>query len=546
MDTTLNTPQKKIDGIKILHLDAKGYGPEGKHTRDEWRGLCLHYLLAGKDDFESWQGSWFHLIDETSERVSFEYELTYDDGNIQRALLSYHSGYSFDYAGVLFSNSLNCDNFVFKHSVLFSGAKFCEDTFFKNAYFKKHAHFRYTNFAKRAVFNASIFANDTYFMDALFSDEALFEECRFIEKDAIANYINVRFEKIANFKHVEFHGRAEFSRTIFFGYTYFWYVNCHSYINFDNTIFYKMSYFNNANFLEEVYFKNANFYKHVFFFETIFQKQCRFDNDFGEKHLGTKFHREANFEKATFNNIGYFNNVQFLGEIPSFLGVDNATTRFEFSDEKYFSKLDVSEDAVKKLGLLKRLADEHGQIDQALNFNALELRAKAKQPRAGWGVKLVTALYEHVSDFGRSFFRPFAIYASILFLTFLVALEHSAYNAPRDCAGHLWWQTKIEWKENPLCQSPAVRDMSFEDKKEDAKKLHLSGIRAASEYTLYRAAGVLDFSDNGKATDAVARRLFGQSIEPWWMRIWGVFKAIASTALLFLAALGLRNKYRIK
>jgi hypothetical protein len=30
------------------------------------------------------------------------------------------------------------------------------------------------------------------------------------------------------------------------------------------------------------------------------------------------------------------------------------------------------------------------------------------------------------------------------------------------------------------------------------------------------------------------------------MRLWGIFKAIASTALLFLAALGLRNKYRIK
>jgi uncharacterized protein involved in copper resistance len=61
-----------------------------------------------------------------------------------------------------------------------------------------------------------------------------------------------------------------------------------------------------------------------------------------------------------------------------------------------------------------------------------------------------------------------------------------------------------------------------------------------------RAAGILDFSDNGKGTEAVANRLFGQPIEPWWMRIWGVLKAVASTALLFLAALGLRNKYRIK
>ena len=65
-------------------------------------------------------------------------------------------------------------------------------------------------------------------------------------------------------------------------------------------------------------------------------------------------------------------------------------------------------------------------------------------------------------------------------------------------------------------------------------------------HTLYRAAGVLDFTDNDKQTEAINRRLFAAPIEPWWMRAYGVLKAIASTALLFLAALGLRNRYRLK
>jgi hypothetical protein len=79
-----------------------------------------------------------------------------------------------------------------------------------------------------------------------------------------------------------------------------------------------------------------------------------------------------------------------------------------------------------------------------------------------------------------------------------------------------------------------------------AQTIHLSGYRAAVEYAVYRAAGVLDFADNDKQTEAINRRLFREPIEPWWMRAYGIFKAIASTALLFLVALGLRNNYRLK
>ena len=56
----------------------------------------------------------------------------------------------------------------------------------------------------------------------------------------------------------------------------------------------------------------------------------------------------------------------------------------------------------------------------------------------------------------------------------------------------------------------------------------------------------MDFTDTGKQNNAVNCRLFEEPIEPPLMRVWGIFKGIASIALLFLAALGLRNKYRIK
>ena len=83
--------------------------------------------------------------------------------------------------------------------------------------------------------------------------------------------------------------------------------------------------------------------------------------------------------------------------------------------------------------------------------------------------------------------------------------------------------------------------------KDDAENpLQLTQGRAAIEYALFRAGGVMDFTDTGKQNNAVNCKLFGIPIEPDGMRAWGVFKSIASLALLFLAALGLRNKYRIK
>ena len=335
---------------------------------------------------------------------------------------------------------------------------------------------------------------------------------------------------VAFFKNTSF-AQVSFEYSIFKGHT-----------NFGMSHFRGKTTFRRAVFMGDVHFEGVLFKGNAYFIQTEFQKHCQFCNQYdSEKKIWgqeTRFSQEVDFENAIFKSVCHFERVHFLGKTPSFLGVDNASTRIEFSGDEYFNKNDISEDAIKRLGQLKRLADEQGQTDQALSFNALELHAKASMPNAHWFFKFFTYLYDVVSDYGRSFMQPLGIYASILMLTFLVALEHSAYNAPRNytqqgCEKYIWWVERVSWIEDKNCV-------------DKTNLLQLTGLRAASEYTLYRAAGVLDFSDNGKATDAVANRLFGQSIEPWWMRIWGVFKAIASTALLFLAALGLRNKYRIK
>jgi hypothetical protein len=125
----------------------------------------------------------------------------------------------------------------------------------------------------------------------------------------------------------------------------------------------------------------------------------------------------------------------------------------------------------------------------------------------------------------------------------------------RFARGHIFFALVNAIPNNPKvqCQGDTCTvfwDLSLIETRENLRvsenSVNLDAYRAALEYTIYRAVGVLDFSDNGKATDAIARRLFGQPFEPWFMRAWGIFKAVMSLVLLFLFALGLRNKYRIK
>ncbi len=239
------------------------------------------------------------------------------------------------------------------------------------------------------------------------------------------------------------------------------------------------------------------------------------------------FKKQADFENAVFENVGHFERVRFLAHTPGFRGCKIDSTRLEFSNDSYFPKKEDSEDAIKNISFLKRLADEHGQTDQALNFNAMELRAKRLQttPKsAPWAFKAVTWLYEKLSDYGRSFMRPLMGYVGLLLLSVVLTMACATYGTSAECANQA------------LCIPPPGQP----------PLLKLSYERAVFEYAMFRAGGLLDFTDTGKQNHAVNCKLFGTPIDPPVMRGWGVFKAIASLAFLFLMGLGLRNKYRIK
>lgn len=528
------TTESLTPGVQILHFEDYGYGPNGSMKRKDWRAECLKNLLAGKGQFEAWQNTWKYSKNDSLPSVDIGITVLHanDTSKLSVRFLSTRP-YALDFSGHLFDETFNAYGYTFETHAYFNGATFTNGANFHSAKFKQSANLRLAVFEKNTEFRNASFASIAHFNDATFVNYAIFANAEF---DELVYFSGAHFGENAIFNEVTFRNDTHFT----------------------NTTFELIAGFRLANFHGDANFKGAWFLGEANFFNAQLLKQCRFDVQLGEMcemdhwiqlHRFTQFRSFANFENALIEKVGHFEGVEFKTAPPSFRGVDIGTTRLEFSNDYFFPNDSNTQQAIDDISFLKRLSDEHGQTDQALNFNAMELRAKRRQEGAGWGFVFFTWLYELVSNFGRSFVRPLIAYFVLLIFTLGVSFEHAASTARavKNCPAHVDWYKSMEWVDGTEnCPSEYYKNLTGAKKDKEDEAWHLDGFRAAFEYTLYRSSGILDFADSDKKTSEVAQRLFGQPIEPGYMRAWGVFKAIASTALLFLAALGLRNKYRIK
>jgi hypothetical protein len=474
---------KKVVNVEILHLDELGYGPEGKHTRREWRAECLENLLAGKDQFLAWQNSWFTHYKDTSQTNRYRYILHYEDGNKKVVNMNGLRG-SLDFIGQEIGSCTSSD-YMFLVNTYFDFSTFKSDAFFMHTIFKGKAHFPSVIFKYTARFNGITFEDSAYFTRSKFENEGIATSW--------------------------FQG-AQFSGTIFKNDAWF-----------DSVVF-EAGTFSGASFQDLVYFDGA-----------IFKHDIKFD--------GAKFFGPTSFQGVIFNNLAHFERTKFLRYYPTFRGCIIDSTRLEFSDESYFPLDNFFEEAIKNISFLKRLSDEHGQVDQALNFNAMELRAKrlnllntvllyeAPDRRlflSKWWETCFTLGYEKISDFGRSFTKPLFWLLVVLVISFIFGISTAYFHPP------LVNQNTLH---SANSSSPCEAGCE--------KYIGLSAYRAATEYSLYRSGNFLDFTDSDKNTASINMRLFGSEIEPWWARVFGFVKGIFTAILLFLIALGLRNKYRV-
>jgi hypothetical protein len=555
---------KKIDSVEILDLDELGYGPEGNHTRETWRAECLKNFLAGKDQFLVWQQSWQALAEKNNRQARFDGVATFEDGSTEdfKIGFGFHDSHALDFAGQVFESDINAKGFECLQPVLFVSATFSGAVWFDNAIFSDKAWFGNTSFAGNtrfgsvtfsdvAWFQGATFSGSAWFGNAIFSGAAVFGDATFSD---VAGFGNATFSDVAGFQGAIFSGNAGFDRATFSINAGFQGVTFSGVAGFQGANFSGNAGFDRATFLSNAGFGSAAFSGDAVFIKTKFNSASYF--------VDATFERRAEFENAHFENVGHFEGACFnalASEVPAFRGCKIDSTRLEFSDDLNFTQHDFTENAIKNISALKRLADEHGQTDQALNFNAMELRAKRKSAwqalmplshkdakylknQLSWQVWVritnffrdrfwfcvFTWMYEKISDFGRSFTKPLFW----LLITMMISLIFSIF---------------LAYFHSPLANQNAQQSIyqSLSSEVENDSYIGLSGYRAATEYSLYRSSNFLDFTDVDKNTASINMRLFGSEIEPWWARLFGFFKGIFTAILLFLIALGLRNKYRV-
>lgn len=540
---------KKIVSIEVLHLEDIGYGPEGLLTRKEWRKECLEKYQEGDSAFLNWQDSWYLLAQKNHRQLHFSIIVKFENGMIQKRECFTYS-HALDFSAIDMNFRKHTKD-IFLVTALFNSTSFINPICLVGITFKQKIVFDYAFFSSEIRFDRIIFNKGVSFNNATFANKAWFAEAKFLQS---GDFINAIFNNFVSFDSAVFTLGASFQNVKFIGSAWFKKAVFEWDARFDRAMFESSALFNSAIFKTIAGFSETTFSsKETSFVKTHFESESWFQN--------AKFLETSTFENAVFNNVGHFENAKFNfsnSKISSFRGCQIDKTRLEFSDESHFSQNDFSDEAIKNISFLKRLSDEHGQLDQALNFNAMELRSKRKStwqtlqsektflnlfPFLPWQLLVrasfltegklwfcfFTYLYEHVSDFGRSFTRPLYYLILLFFVSYLFAII-SAFESRN---------IYLNYKRQPIF-SELSRIYTY-----PKNEVKISAYRAATEYSLYRTSNFLDFTDSDKKTETVTLRLFASTIEPWWARLFGIIKGILSAVLLFLFALGLRNKYRV-
>jgi uncharacterized protein YjbI with pentapeptide repeats len=552
--TTPNTTAKKVVDVEILHLDETGYGYEGKHTRREWRAECLMYFEEGADAFLAWQESWQAkaIANTNSAKFVVVFHNEKDIKDTSHGLFS--SSHTLDFSGHIFEEPIDASGFSFLYATNFAGAHFLGEQFsgesivrmqnlavtkFNNAVFSKPVWFTKAKFSTSVEFDNAEFENGVDFNNVHFLEYAHFNDAKFIRG-------------YAHFNHAKFLGRVQFQEAEFKGFT-----------EFTSTHFLEDTKFNAAKFLFPlgVDFNNAQFFGATWFDEAQFSADAQFSlAKFQAQNSFQKviFSGKSNFENVEFKAVGHFEGAQFLSETPSFRGVGIGNTRLDFSTDthfpiNYWNKESIA-NAIINIQCLKHLSEQQGQIDQALNFNAMELQAKyliipMNTPRlesifkrffssAWW----TTYLYDKVSDFGRSYMLPTFAYGVVFVFTLVLAIGIAVWHEPQNCqCKEFLLFSELECDGKP----PAINTNNPAAGKDD-EKLYLSGVDAAFGYAMYHATGLVDFTGDSKMKEAITLRLYGKPVKSKCAQLFGALLSIINTALLFLIALGLRNSYRLK
>jgi uncharacterized protein YjbI with pentapeptide repeats len=391
------------------------------------------------------------------------------------------------------------------------------------------ARFNGSVFVGGASFFVATFTSEASFLRATFAGEAYFEGATFTSE---AKFLRAMFTGEADFRKATFTGEAKFWRATFKGETYFWQATFMGKVNFKWATFTGEAYFMKATFMSEASFLRATFAGKAYFPQATFTGEANFWQTTFERvayFLKATFEREADFQQTEFLGMTIFREAKFTGvatfhaarfgktvsfreskwnAVPDFKGTAWKDGVAVDDFEQLQTKLNKGEldwrqqstsDPASRLQALRKMARDADDRPRELDYFALELQARYQGKELGAGAKRrLVGLYRVLSDYGRGILRPF------LWLVGLWELSAVVYWVLADGGWRVW--------DNALLLS-AVNALPT-----------LGAGSAARESSL--------------------EALYGSDI-PNLVHVIAVVEGVIGLILLFLIALGLRNRFRL-
>lgn len=204
-----------------------------------------------------------------------------------------------EYDRVRIEGELNLSSLDIKNSISIRDSFISEFTNFSHTTFEDYINFESTIFQDDATFQRAHFKDVTFFTRAQFQEAAYFSETQFDEE-------------------------ANFNMAKFIGPLYFYNSQFMKYSNFRESTFNDLAFFWLTRFFGGADFTKTTFDKKAYFVSTIFSGQ--YDSgkltyyDVQRMHRGGPmifggFQGCANFEESVFNDLAYFSDAYFIGDV---------------------------------------------------------------------------------------------------------------------------------------------------------------------------------------------------------------------------------------
>jgi len=351
------TPENDKEEVEAASLPVKSIAVEGRVA--DFRG----FVFPGNASFDSATFS----DDASFDRATFSGDARFHCATFSGKAL-FHS--------VAFSGGASFGSAIFSGNALLGNATFSGDASFGNAIFNGTAWFDSATFSGAVWFYRATFSGDARFSSATFSGDASFASATF---SANAWFESGIFSSDAAFGSTAFAGFASFADTAFQGNA-----------SFASTTFSGYAYFHGAAFKNRTSFRDAEF--------EVVEKKA--DADF----TAIKVERAFDLTGASFSRVPNFCQADFK-QAPD---LDGAT--FPLPDAEPLANGDP--DLIPKYRALRRMAIQGADYEREQMAFKGELRSRRWTIDKWWHLGLWLGLcYDGFADCGRSFIRPFALWA---------------------------------------------------------------------------------------------------------------------------------------